>query len=154
FLRAEIGPLQLKVLVEGMDGPVAPNEVVFADRVQEFRALGQPPRDGVEDEAGVERGNEGDVDGEAGGILDLGDLHPIDPFALLLGDQIDLADALAKRRALQFGFETGEAGAGGWPIGEHFAADASREDTADDEGNAVADTNLIDSVAGRLVVGG
>src|SRR5712692_9871524 len=139
FLRAEFDPLQLKMLVEGMNGPVTPDEVVLADRVQEFGALGQPPRDGVEDEAGVERGDEGDVDGEAGGILDLGDLQPIDLFALLLGDQIDLADALAERRALQFGFEAGEAGAVGRPIGEHFAADAPREDAADDKGDAVAD---------------
>jgi hypothetical protein len=44
FLRAEFDPLQLKMLVEGMNGPVTPDEVVLADGVQEFGALGQPPR--------------------------------------------------------------------------------------------------------------
>ena len=68
----------------------------------------------------MERGDEGDIDGEAGGVLDLGDLHAVDLFALLLGDQIDLSDALAERRALQRRFEAGEAGAAGRPIGEHL----------------------------------
>ena len=91
LLRAEFDPLQLKMLVEGMDRPVTPNEVIFVDRVEEFGALFQPPRDSIEDKAGVERGDEGDIDCEAGRVLDLGDLHPVDFLALLFGHKIDLA---------------------------------------------------------------
>jgi hypothetical protein len=115
--------------------------------------LGQPPRDGVEHKAGVERGNEGNIDGEAGRIPDLRDLHAVDLLALLLGDEIDLAVALAERRPLQGGFEAGETSAVGRPIGEHLATDAPCEHSPDDEGNTLADANLVDGVARRLVVG-
>ena len=143
LLRAELDPLQLKMLLERMDGPVAPDEVVLVDRGQVLGALGQLPRDGVEHEARVERGDEGDVDGETGRILDLGDLHPIDLLALLVGDQIDFPDALPELGALQDGFEAGQAPAVGRPVGEDLAADAPREHAADDEGNAVADADSL-----------
>src|ERR1700674_4868120 len=55
FLRAQLDPLQLKMLLERMDRPVAPHDVVLVDRVQVFGALGEPPREGVQDEAGMER---------------------------------------------------------------------------------------------------
>src|SRR5262249_35016860 len=86
LLRAQRDPLQLKMLVERVHRAVAPDNVVLLDRGQIFGPPGWPARDGVEDVAGVERGDEGDVDSKAGRVLDLGDLHAVDLLALLLGD--------------------------------------------------------------------
>src|SRR5258708_4503801 len=87
LLPAEHGSLQVKMLVERVHRAVAPNEIVFVDRVEKFRPLGQLPRNGIQDKARVERGDEGDVDGEAGRVLDLGDFHAVDLLALLLAYQ-------------------------------------------------------------------
>ena len=87
----------------------------------------------------MKRGDEGDVDGEAGRILDLRDLHPVDLLALLFGNQIDLSDALAERGALQEALRGRRSRRrSGGRIGEDLAADSPREDAADDERDAVA----------------
>src|SRR5262245_55547049 len=152
-LRAELNPLQLKMLLERMNRAVAPNDIVLIDRVEVFGALGQSPRDRVEHEARVERSDERDVDDEPGGILDLGDRHAVDLLALRRGHEVDLADALAERGALQESFEAGETTAVGRPVGESLAANAPGEDAADDEGGAVPGAEVVDGVARRLVVG-
>jgi hypothetical protein len=97
------------MFLKGMNRAIAPNHVVLFDRLQMLRALRERTRNGVKHEAGVKGGNEGDVDIQAGRVLDLGDFEAIHFFPLVFRDEINLANTVAIFCAFKQALQTGQA---------------------------------------------
>src|SRR5882762_5093037 len=82
--------LDLEVLVKGVDGTIAPHDVVRHDRLHVLGALRQTTGYRVQDESGMEVCNESYVNVEAGRVLDFAHGQSIHRVTFFLADKIYL----------------------------------------------------------------
>ncbi|MGY3353553.1 hypothetical protein ACVWZK_000216 [Bradyrhizobium sp. GM0.4] len=152
-LPLEIYALQLKMLLEGMNGAISPDEIIFNDRRQKLRRFGQTPPDRIEDKPGVIGRDECDVDAKARRVLNFGNLHSVNPLAILFADEVNLFGTLAQGCALQGCFETREASALIWSIGKDLTAYPAGKHAAHHERDLPLYAKLVDKVSRRFIVG-